>query len=249
MPVRIKPVHDFGPCVLDLDGIKNICALVDKDFPNPKYSAEDDMWEVYDESSANFIDLIQTHKKLDSFVVSATNTSVLNLASQPIQPDKTLKLIFNQYQATLKFTGDESLKRWLNHFFNDLKELIHPPTFRQLINTQKRGGDLEPISLPKTVFITSASAIISGLIDKGISMALTGNSAPYCKIIIQKKEPNQFWNDVKTGLVTNIIWVILGSVGTIILGLIAYFIFIRFGLNVSEWFRLVPTIPTPTIQP
>ena len=71
MPIRIKTEHNFGPCVLTLEGIECIITRVEKDFSNVQYSASDGSWEIYDEPRANFVSAIAQRETLDSFTVQA----------------------------------------------------------------------------------------------------------------------------------------------------------------------------------
>ena len=51
MPIRIKPIHQLEPCVLDFNSIKNICKLVEKHFPRVTFFAQEGFWEIYNERS------------------------------------------------------------------------------------------------------------------------------------------------------------------------------------------------------
>ncbi len=70
MPIRIKPKIDLGPCVLTLKSIEGITELVSKEFPNATFSANDYIWEIFDEKRAAFIQEIPQREKLDEFIVS-----------------------------------------------------------------------------------------------------------------------------------------------------------------------------------
>jgi hypothetical protein len=64
MPVRIKPVRDLGKCTLSLESIKGICDLMEKEFGEVSFSAEDGVWEVFNESKSTFLQLIADRDKL-----------------------------------------------------------------------------------------------------------------------------------------------------------------------------------------
>jgi len=129
MPIRIKPVYDLGPCVLDLESIQGICALVDQNFGDSSYSGEDDVWEVYDEDAQGFIAAISAREALDTFMVDASNatetateTNVSNTVSS--RPGKAIRLIFDKYQASVKFSGPPDQEHWFEHFLIDLKKCL-----------------------------------------------------------------------------------------------------------------------------
>ena len=71
MPIRIKPVHDFGPCVLTLESIRGIIELVERDFSSAVYSAIDGIWEVFDDPKESLLKAISQRQTLDSFNVKA----------------------------------------------------------------------------------------------------------------------------------------------------------------------------------
>jgi hypothetical protein len=78
MPIRIKPVHDLGPCQLDLESIKGICDLVEQNFNDASFSAEDGVWEVYDARKNELISAISLRETLDSFTVKASNNKAIH---------------------------------------------------------------------------------------------------------------------------------------------------------------------------
>lgn len=77
MPIRIKPIHDLKPCLLDIDGIKAIAERVCREFPSASYAAVDGAWEIYDETKDTFLEAIYQREKLDSLLITGA-TSVEN---------------------------------------------------------------------------------------------------------------------------------------------------------------------------
>src|ERR1041385_2803234 len=121
MPIRLKPV------VLDLEGIKGICDLVEQNFDSSKFSAEDGVWEVFNETKDKFISAISPREKLDSFTVKAKNIlrEEIMIQGEMLQEesaDKVIRIRFDKDQAKVKFTGLHELENWFEHFIIDLKK-------------------------------------------------------------------------------------------------------------------------------
>ncbi len=106
--------------MLDLDGVKGICALMDREFGNVTYNAEDGIWMIFDEPSNSFITNISEREKLDSF--SAESGQVQS---------KRVRLVFNEEEAKGIFDVAPNDSGWLEHFMLDLKKNIRPPSLLQ----------------------------------------------------------------------------------------------------------------------
>jgi hypothetical protein len=237
MPIRIKPVHDLKPCVLDLEGIKGICDLIMQNFNSAKFSAEDGVWEVFNETKDKFISAITQREKLDSFTVKAKNilqdeVVIQGEMLQEESADKVIRIRFDKHQAKVKFTGLHELENWFEHFIIDLRKQLRPPQFRQRLLAGGVKG-----------FVITASLTIAGLSVNDLIRA----GGIYCQIILHKRPTNPFVESVKANLVSNLIWVVLVFVAGILFTVFSIWIYRKFGLNVNEW--LTPSLPTPTPGP
>lgn len=191
MPIRIKPSHDLGPCILTLDSIKNIAALVERDFTEVNYSASDKVWEIYDEPVRTFLDAISKRETLDSFRLQATSD----------RKSLSLRLVFNEEEATVTCEAPPEEGNWFEHFLIDLNKFILSPYYRQLI-VHKFGRREIYFRLP-LLFIPFDINVAS--------------STPYSRIIIRQKPPNPFIENIKANLVSNIIWLVAGGILVFIL--------------------------------
>jgi len=199
MPIRIKPVHELRPCLLNLTSIEGLSALVKKEFPSATFSATDTIWEIYDEPSRDeFLKAISSREKLDTFIIKTPPASIVS-ASQ--SHPKDLELRFTESEAKILFNGNPDDENWFEHFLIDAKKYILSPTFRQL---------LVYLSTKNQLYLKLPLLIIP--MDIEISAA-----TPYSKIVIHQKAPNPFWENIKANIVSNIIWAIL----TFALGVIA----------------------------
>jgi len=203
MPIRIKPVHDLGPCSLNLASIEGLSALALREFPSATFSATDRVWEIYDEPSRDkFLKAVSLRKNLDTFIIKAPLNSNISAPSQA--NPKELELRFTESEAIILFNGSPSDENWFEHFLIDAKKHILSPTFMQL---------LMYLSTRNSVYLNALRFIIPFPIEISIE-------TPYSKIMIQQKAPSPFWENIKANLVSNIIWAILtfalGAVATII---------------------------------
>lgn len=196
MPIQIKPTHHLGSCVLTLDSIKGIIHLVKADFRLAEYSANDGVWEIVDEPEGPFLAAISQHDTLDSFCVRAR--------TEHDDERITLDIVFDEREAKVVCIARPEDQHWFEHFLFDLKKLLLPPTFKQIMVHKLRGGEIyfKPAIMG---FVTGFSGTIS---------------TPYTKIVIRDKPPNAFLENVKANLVSNVIWAIL----VFILGIIATFV-------------------------
>lgn len=256
MPVRIKPIHDLKPCSLDLVSIKGICELVDRNFNTALYSAEDGMWEVYNETTRSFLDAISLldnssgmpkHETLDSFVIDAKNQVETKVGKEKIKKiEREIEIVFDKNQATIRFSGPYEMESWFEHFVADLKKHLRQPTFLQRLTTEPGVRDIKP--LPYTVMLSSLSSIASSIMSKSLGVSVKISNAPYCTIILYRKSPNALVENVKAGLIANFLWVPIVFVFGILFALLAYWIWSRYNLNIYKWVT-PPVIPAITPIP
>lgn len=167
-----------------------------EEFPSALFFATDEAWEIYDEDSRdNFLNAISHRETLDSFIVSTPRPS-----------PRELELRFTESEAKILYKGNPDDENWFEHFLSDLKKSILPPTFRQLaVYAASSGGNRFDLTL-----VFQYSIPINIRVE-----------TPYCKIVIQQRPPNQFVENVKANLVSNIIWAVitfaLGVVATLVM--------------------------------
>jgi len=195
MPTRIKPEHELGPCVLTLESIKGIAELIGTNFQTSLYSAHDGVWEVYDEPREKFLQEVEQRNTLDSFRVEARGE--INCTQRQID------LKFNESEAVLICAAHPTQQNWFEHFLIDFNKYVLPPTFSQKF----AHSYLTPssISLPFGAFLALSTF--------SVDLAFPGR-VPYCKIVIKKRPPNPFMQNVKAGLISSaIITIIALAVG------------------------------------
>lgn len=191
MPIRIKPDFDLGPCILNLESIKGIVALVHKDFPSASYSAHDGIWEIYQEPNNALLDAISQKERLDSFVINAEDTSQA----------RRLEIVFDDTQARVSLIAAPGDYNWFEHFIIDLKKHILRPSLFQSVSRGNR------------VYIGLPSLLLFGGFDVPVGRA------PYCRIILRAKPPNPFVENIKANLVSSLIWALLGAGAVLVLQL------------------------------
>lgn len=184
MPIRISPLHDLGPCMLNLDSMKNIAGLVERDFVSVTYIAQDNIWEIYDEPNDSFIQEISQRETLDSFTVKAS--------SGLDEKIREIEIVFNEKEARVALTGNPENENWFEHFLIDLRKFIHRPSLSQIAIRSFGKSDFY-IRLPLLFVPVNPKLIIS---------------SPYSRIIIQMKPPNLFIESIKA----NLIWAALGGI-------------------------------------
>lgn len=227
MPIRVKPVHDLGPCLLDMESIKGICALVDKTFHYALYSATDGAWELYDEESAGLLAAIVGRTKLDSLTITAPSAKARGIHHDiavhtgiqiPAFDDKRkVTLDFSSGNASVVFEVSPDEVDWVDHFMLDLKRHLRKPKIWQLRRSLwVRYWGFE-VNLPETQTL----------------------------ILLKMKEPNASVRSIRDNLASSIIYDIAKIVLGIIIALIAVWLYNRFGIDTSTWFT-PPGIPTPT---
>jgi hypothetical protein len=105
---------------------------------------------------------------------------------------------------------------------------------------------LDKKPLPFSLLMTSS--LSKSLASELFDLAIDISKAPYCTIILYQKSPNDFVENVKAGLVTNLIWVPIVFIFEILFAALAYWIWTKFNVNIYEWGAplVIPTItPTP----
>lgn len=234
MPIRIKPVIDVGPCVLDLDSIKQICDLVTTELSDVRFSADDDTWEVYDATKDEFITAITPRERLDSFVIVASTAAQASStgstsSSGDTAPstgtiERTVEITFNQYQATIKFTGGQQHERWFSHLVTDVRSHLKAPRFQQRLSTASTGEQRrdEPLSALPTLIIPGVSSTLAEFI---FGYAMKAGTLPYSLIILHRQPPNPLWENIKANIISNIIWVILAAVVLYALGALTVWLY------------------------
>ena len=198
MPVRIKPTYDLGPCVLNLESIQKIVNRVEGDFPaTTNCFANDDVWEIFDEPGQSFLAAISQHDTLDSFSVKATSSTSGNR--------KEIDITFDEKKAEIRCTAHPEHEQWFKHFLIDITEYILPPSFVQLTAHRYMQGGFNLSFMFLSIPFNPSSAA----------------STPYCRIVIRKKPPNPFVENIIANLVSNVIWIMLVFVFGIVSTLIA----------------------------
>lgn len=201
MPVRIKPSYDLGSCRLSLEGIKGICERVVRDFPNARFGAIDDIWEIYDETEQTFLEAISSREVLDEFNVSA------NREADHVNVQVTL----GKKEASVCLEASPEYQDWFEHFLIDLRKYLEKPDFYQKLafTSSTRRWSFEKFSAIMVMSIAPQK------FDTSIKF-----SAPYCRIVIHKRPPNEFMENIKANIVSNIIWAlivfILGVITTLV---------------------------------
>lgn len=242
MPIRIKPVYDLGPCILDSASIQEMCALVGQSFNQAHYSAEDGIWEVFDEEAQAFLSAISDRKTLDTFKVKAENEIGIGEDGYDLNR-RSLEMIFDQKQATLRFSAPFAQENWFEHFLFDLKKYIRPPKWQQLILAERGKGEDEPLP-----FTAVTRPFTGGLVEFLTLSAIRSARVRYCYIILRRTPPNAFIENIKANLVSNLIWVVIVFAAGILFTLLALWLYTRFGVNVHEWWT-PPSIPTAAPTP
>jgi hypothetical protein len=203
MPIRIKPSYDLGPCVLKLDGIKGIITRVIDEFPDARFNATDDVWEIFAEPSEVFLQNISQRKSLESFWVEAekTNNDLLSL-----------KIVLNKKEANVFLVASPKHQEWFEHFLIDIKKCLDKPDFSQVLAYGATSTGLDIVSfLAATISVTASVS----------TKANIKFSAPYCKIIIQPNQPSALAENIKANLISNVIWAALVFLAGVIVTLIS----------------------------
>lgn len=224
MPIRIKPIHKLEPCVLDFNSIKNICNLVEKQFPRVTFFAQEGFWEIHNEKSLEvFLDALSKRETLDIFEVegneyeSETETFQIGDDETKVGSDKTKD---QASQSVIRgfgtIYGSDILIRSVKIKFTQHQATIHceiPPEhlewFEHFMFDLKK--HLKPATLAQRMWILGNEL-------PSPYMVFIPRSR-YCKIIIRQKAPDPFLEGIKVNLVSNLIWAVLG----VAIGFIAAF--------------------------
>jgi hypothetical protein len=121
VPIRVNRVTKLGRCNLSLESIALICARVTREFPDARFNAQNEDWEVYDEEEIPFIQAISSRESLESFSAVAQNDA----------PERRLELTFDQKEATAKLVAGEDQLDWFRHFLIDIEEYIRPKSLNE----------------------------------------------------------------------------------------------------------------------
>jgi hypothetical protein len=219
MPIRIKSNIDLGPCVITLKGIEGIIALVTSEFPKATFSANDYIWEIFDEKKAVFIPEISAREKLDEFVVSVKSPNGIPASKKGVFEE--IRIVFNNEEATVTCKANPSQQAWIEHFLIDLKKHILPPSFSQRIANLYREGEIYRNSL----------AFLGSLAVTSLDGMAKATRIPYSHIVIKETPPSPFIENIKANLVSSIIW---ASIGAILL-LLTQWILHTFGIDLNPF--------------
>jgi len=202
MPIRIKPLQKLDPCILTLESLQKITALIESSFPNASdtiaFSASDDIWEIYDERRDSFLNAISGRQKLDSFRVDVKSQGAV----------EQIEIVFDDKEAKVLCIADPQQANWFEHFMIDLKKCLLPSSFVQFLAYVY--GQREITFNFRLLFLTIP-----------YNNPVPKISAPYCKIVIQQRPPSPFIENIKANIASNIIWAIFvfifGIISTIVI--------------------------------
>lgn len=206
MPVRIKPIQELRPCVLTLEGIQEIIGFVDAEFDTVNFIATDGIWEIFDEPKADFLSEIEKKESLDSFILNAKSS----------QDDSELEIVFSESTAHIKFAAPAAKEKWYQRFLRDVDTTTLKATFAQ---TLVHKFDMSDVYFRLSLLL--------------FAVPIRFNSAyvPYCSIVIKKRPPNPFVENIKANLVSNTIWFVL----TVVLTLAVQWVLNSFGIDLTPW--------------
>jgi hypothetical protein len=219
MPIRIKPKIDLGPCVLTLKCIEGITELVIKEFPDATFSANDYIWEIFDENRAVFIKEISEREKLDEFIVSVKTPALTSTPKKDLIEE--IKIVFNKDEATVTCDAHPSQQNWIEHFLLDLNKHILPPSFSQRVANLYRKGELS-VSLP---------VVFGSLLAISLDGATDSTKNPYSHIVIKESPPSPFVENIKANLVSSVIWALIGA----LLLLIGQWVWRTYGIDINPF--------------
>lgn len=240
MPVRIKPIHNLDPCTLNLEGIKGICALIDKEFGHGSYAAEDDIWIVYDESSIPFLDIIDGRDRLDSFTVvapppppeSAIKIEARSIENLVIGSEKnfmgTPETIINVGEGVNKSNAEKTVKLV---FSKDKAQVIF-----DIDPADKDWLDHFLLDLNKHIgppsFLQRFGGFPIPILFVGGGAAVIPIEQPYCRIVLKPNQPNQRLIGIGDNIAANVIYDILKVAIGAIIGVFAAWLLSRYGVNI-----------------
>lgn len=200
MPIRIKPTIELGRCQIDLDGIKKIIDLMNKEFSKVVYKADDDVWEIYLAKAEEFYEAIKTRDKLDSIIIEAElyvdkkhtlidESSITELDVEMQFLEKSMKVVFSAEEASISLSASPEEESWFEHFIIDIEKCFMP------LNR-----------IEKTIWSKIGVYYIWPIVEMTTGI---NYFRPYCVITIKKKLPNPMIENIKANLISNIIWWLL----------------------------------------
>lgn len=225
MPTRVRPIHDLGPCVLTLESIAEITKLVEDDFQIALYTAQDGIWEIFEHSRDAFLTEIGERARLDSFrVVAQVDLEHLEGNGEASSESLTaFEQMARQYQMRglrEKAIGQEwREERYIEILFNAEEAKVKcdaPPT-------DEHWFEHFLLDLKKHVLRPSFRQRVSGRTEE----------IPYCRIVIHKKPPDPFMDNIKANLVSNLIWLLIGT----LVALLVQWILHKFGIDLIHLIR------------
>lgn len=222
MPIRVKPVHDLGHCLLDLNSIKGICVLLSSTIAYASFSATDGVWEIYDEDADGFLAAIANRNKLDSFYAKAPSPIPrLHPNPPPIDKGRQVQLLFDKEQARAVFEVAPDEIDWVRHFMLDLNTHI-----RRISRVRKAGNAVG------NILISLAAAAVRA----NIPTAFVVNS--YAEITLKVKEPNATAKSIGDNLVSSAIFRVIEIFLAILFGGFVVWLYSRSGINIGNIFNV-----------
>lgn len=244
MPVRIKPIQDLGPCILTLQSIKGICTIMEKEFGNVAFTAEDDIWIVYNEPSVAFLSTIEKRDKLDTFIAEAPPP--LFESGIKIEAASIERLVIGSEQSliSLPTTTIASLGTETNTPNNrkSVKLVFSKEEAKVIFDISpddKDWLDHFMLDLKKHIHNPSFLQRFGGI---PIPIVFINGAAvipiqqPYCRIILKPKQPNQRLIGIGDNIAANVIYDIMKYVIGAIAGILALWLLSRFGIDILSIF-------------
>jgi len=195
MPERIKPKYDFGPCRLNRASIERITALITEYLPSALFTAEEGIWETYDENRGELLKAIAPRKRLDAFRARAEDETSGRA--------RVVELAFTPTEASLTSTLSPVDQDWLEHLIIDVRKALLRPSLPQRLAVLAREGKTGGGGFLTATAFAAALAVT-------FQYATAPRRAPYSRIILNEVPPSPFIANVKANLVSNLIWLLLG---------------------------------------
>lgn len=240
MPVRIKPVHDLGPCILTLESIKGICTLMDKEFGDVSFTAEDDIWTVYNEPSGAFLPTIVGRDKLDTFIAEAPPPSLES--GVKIEAASIERIIIGAEQSLIGLptttiaslgvgTGTSNAHKSIRLVFSKEEAKV----IFDISPDNKHWLDHFMLDLRKHINAPSFLQRFGGLPIPIVFVSgavVVPIQQPYCRIILKPRQPNQRRIGIGDNIAANVIYDIMKLVLGAIIGIIALWLLNQFGIDI-----------------
>lgn len=256
MPVRIKPIHDLGPCTLDLQNIEEVIALLSKEFDDTICSASDGVWELYDEKPNDLFAYVSKRDKLDTLVFESHTWKPYQwveyerwkmavqagMTSEAFQPRTAYIMHYSSLtipeERQQELEAQAKLPRTVTLTFSateatfscvaETDDFAWVQDF--LVTLKNRLGQpylRQRFSSRRTVNTQVFGHDPITLAATWTSAALT--SAPYCRIQFKESPPNSLFENIKGNLLSNALW----AIGALV---IAYALY-KFGVKLPEFMR------------